>query len=356
MQRYAALLLPSANRVYAANTQQMALAEITAFQEALPSVTFDDLQSTTIGGVPYITFNANNLDAANIELISNCSCLYALFESSTEHTETFLKPIGLTPLDRYPSDLISILKFSGKTNEQFTKLLLNLTLLASEHLPMISANKKPSHNVRLLDPLCGRGTTINQAIMYGFDAAGVEIDKRDFEAYGVFINRWLKDNRIKHQSNTIALKQDSKTLAHRHQITFANDKHNYKQGETQSINFVQGDTLNSADYFKRNSFELIVADLPYGVKHGNQSSKGLSKSPITLLEQAVPVWASLLRPGGAMGLSWNTFLAKKTQVLNILESAGLCVHEPTRGPDFRHRVDQAIMRDLVVVTRPLSAK
>ncbi len=35
--------------------------------------------------------------------------------------------------------------------------------------------------------------------MYGFDCAGVEIDKKAFDAYAVFIERWAKDKRLKHQ-------------------------------------------------------------------------------------------------------------------------------------------------------------
>ena len=35
----------------------------------------------------------------------------------------------------------------------------------------------------VFDPLCGRGTTLNQALMYGYDAAGLDVDGKDFEAY-----------------------------------------------------------------------------------------------------------------------------------------------------------------------------
>ena len=37
--------------------------------------------------------------------------------------------------------------------------------------------------VRLLDPACGRGTTLNRAVVYGMDAVGIELDQRDLEAY-----------------------------------------------------------------------------------------------------------------------------------------------------------------------------
>jgi tRNA G10 N-methylase Trm11 len=47
---------------------------------------------------------------------------------------------------------------------------VNLTLCATD-----VAGELLERHFRLLDPLCGRGTTLNQALLYGFDAAGIEI-------------------------------------------------------------------------------------------------------------------------------------------------------------------------------------
>src|SRR5690349_22192213 len=43
--------------------------------------------------------------------------------------------------------------------------------------------------------LCGRGTTLNQVLMYGWHASGVERDAQDFDAYAAFLPRWLKEDR-----------------------------------------------------------------------------------------------------------------------------------------------------------------
>ena len=94
--------------------------------------------------------------------------MYALFEV----VDDLLRPVELRPLDRYDADLITIQKYPGKTNEQFTKLLLNVTLLSR------FGRRAAARRFRVLDPLCGRGTTLNQAMMYGFDAAGVDLDQR----------------------------------------------------------------------------------------------------------------------------------------------------------------------------------
>ncbi|MGA8255228.1 MAG: SAM-dependent methyltransferase, partial [Nocardioides sp.] len=61
---------------------------------------------------------------------------------------------------------------------------------------------------------------------------------------------------------------------------------------------------------------------------------------------------SLMRPGAALGLSWNTHVAARDDALALLAAAGL---EPLNdGPwrGFGHRVDQAIHRDVLVARRP----
>ena len=69
-----------------------------------------------------------------------------------------------------------------------------------------------TERLRVLDPLCGRGTTLNQALMYGWHAAGVDVDERDVEAYAAFLPRWLKDKRLKHTAATSRLRRDGRTL------------------------------------------------------------------------------------------------------------------------------------------------
>ncbi|WP_279582731.1 TRM11 family methyltransferase [Fodinicola feengrottensis] len=94
-----------------------------------------------------------------------------------------------------------------------------------------------------------------------------------------------------------------------------------------------------------------MTDLPYGVQHGSRQHTSLSRSPLKLLAEAVGRWARLVRPGGALGLSWNTFGGSRDQVAEILAGAGF---EPLTDPcyaGFAHRVDQAITRDLMVAPR-----
>ena len=165
------LILPSANRVYAAASVDLVRAELAAFSDAvlggmLSDAALSDAALAERGGVPYLEFTADELDPRAICFLANVSGCYALFEVTGDG---LLRPVGLHRLDRYDDDLITIQKYPGKTNEQFTKLLLNVTLMASAF-----AGQMIDRKLSVLDPLCGRGTTLNQALMYGYDAAGIE--------------------------------------------------------------------------------------------------------------------------------------------------------------------------------------
>ena len=80
--------------------------------------------------------------------------------------------------------------------------------------------------------------------------------------------------------------------------------------------------------------------------------RGLARQPADLLSDAVPAWARLLRPGGAIGIAWNTFVAPRERCRpSILAGAGLVLVESGPYGQFRHRVDQAIMRDIVIARK-----
>ena len=66
------------------------------------------------------------------------------------------------------------------------------------------------------------------------------------------------------------------------------------------------------------------------------------------MERAVPQWSALLRPGGAVGLSWNLKVADRAAAEEVLGAAGL---EIVPHADLAHRVDQAIERDVLVARK-----
>jgi len=343
MPEYAVLVSPSTNRVYTDTAPQMMRSEIQVFGETLLDGKVHDLTETTLGGVPYLLMQADELSDEDTAALSNLSSVYALFEVHGE----LLKPLRLNPLDKFSSDLLTILKYSGKTNEQFTKLLLNVTAVSTDK-PRDFLNRP----LRVFDPMCGRGTTLNQATMYGFDAYGVDIDGKDFEGYSVFIKTWLKNKRLKHTAQTVPVRRNHQMLGRRLEISLGVTKELYKAGEARTIDYVNADTLRSREFFGRQQFDIIVTDTPYGVQHGSTRESSLSRSPLQLLESAVPVWVTMLRPGGAIGLSWNTHMGEWDALAEILRDNDLEVLDSDAYRGFRHRVDQAIVRDLIVARKP----
>ncbi len=330
MSRYALLLAPSTNRVYADQAAQMSQAELSAYAGVL-SDDISDIGEATLGGVPYLVFDAS-LTARDIAYVSTLSAAYALFERVDDE---LLRPIALAPPAAFDSDLITIPKYAGKTNEQFTRLLLNLTVLASA-----SAPKMPDGPITVCDPLCGRGTTLTTALMYGYDAIGIEIDAKDVEALEAFLKTYLRRKRMKHTADMVPVRREGRRAARRLDVTI--------QG-TRKVTVLQADTTRLEGLIRRDCADVLVADLPYGVQHGSHHDDlGLTRSPLDLLERALPGWLPLLRTGGALGLSWNLKVAKRELAEDILLANGL---EIVPQADFAHRVDQGIERDVLIARK-----
>jgi SAM-dependent methyltransferase len=301
-------------------------------------------EARTIAGIPYVTFDcAEHLPNDAVDAISNLSSIYALFEIGGDSK---LQPIELRRADRYDDDLLTIQRYTGKTNEAFTKLLVNVAAAVS----VLPADRPP----RLLDPLCGRGTSLNQALMYGFDAAGVELDGKAVDAYEQFLKTWLQDKRLKHEVNEERLRRDGKIVGRKFEIEIAVDKAAQRAGIVQKVTVVQDDTVHVDEHFRRNTFDVLVADLPYGVQHGSgrAGESKRSRRPEDLLRAAIEGWIHALRPGAGVGLSWNTHVCSRATLVTLLSDAGLDVLDDPPFSGFSHRVDAAIQRDLVVARKP----
>ena len=344
MTRLALLLHPSANRVYAESSVALTESELAIVGAAALGGRLHDLRVDALGGVPAVMFTVDALTDRDLRHLANVSTAYALFAQEGD----LLRPLTLHRLDRYDDDLLTVLKYAGKTNETFTKLLLNVTVLASAAAPRMLDDR-----LRVLDPMCGRGTTLNQAVMYGWDASGIDLDRKDVDAYAAFLKTWLKRKRLKHTVDTHPVRHAGREPAHRLEASLAVDKEAFQAGDRQRVDVVHADTLRAGEFFRPGSFDVVVTDAPYGVQHGSRSAgAGLSRRPLDLLAEAVPGWMRLLAPGGAIGIAWNTRVAARERVAELLADAGLEVVEEAPYRALRHRVDQAIDRDIVVSRRP----
>jgi hypothetical protein len=341
MAMYALLLRPSANRVYADAAVDLAIAELSVFDRVLTG-RLADLAPVAIAGVPYIGFTAD-LGAVDLAYLANASTAYALFE----RVDRLLLPVPMARLDQFDDDLVTIPKYAGKTNEQFTKLLLNVTVLSSA-----AAGEMLERKLRVFDPLCGRGTTLNQALTYGYDAAGMDLDGKDFDAYAGYIRTYLKRKRLKHNAESGPVRRDRRVVGRRLRVSLSAAK---PRGDPLDLDVVHADATAAGEFFRPGSFDAIVTDAPYGVHHGSRTvAAGLRRSPVDLLATAVPAWTPLLRSGGAMGIAVNVLVASRRDVAAVLAAAGLEVLENGPYERFRHRVDQAIVRDIVIARKPVA--
>ncbi|MGH8791241.1 MAG: TRM11 family SAM-dependent methyltransferase [Stackebrandtia sp.] len=346
MRKYGFLVLPSHNRVYSRTAAKMVRGELEVFNEAVMGGRVRDVAEESLGGIAYVTFAVDELRGDDLRFLSNLSSLYALFEIDGD----VLRPVPLSRLDLFGDDLLTILKYAGKTNEDFTKLLLNVTAMATT-----PPGDLITRRMRVFDPLCGRGTTLNQALMYGFDAAGVDVDRKDFESYSAFIKTWLKSHRLKHRAEVSRIRRERKILGSRLHVSVGASKDRYRDGDVIELDVVNADTLLSDTFFKPASFDMLVTDTPYGVQHASRANGrrgGTSRHPVELLRGAVPVWERLVRPGGAVGISWNTHVADRHDLASILTGSGFAVLDTDPHLSLKHRVDQAIVRDVIVARKP----
>jgi SAM-dependent methyltransferase len=345
MPTYRLLIQRNMNRVYAQAAPAMAVAELRSLAALGAAPGLGDVSIVEVAGTSFIGFHAERpLDEATRRVIASASGAYVLFEL----VDGLFDPLPSTPIAVYPDDLLTTLKYSGKTNEQFTALLVNLALAASARgFDAVLAGER----VRLLDPLCGRGTTLNQALMYGLDVVGIDAHTKDLEIYIGFLRQWLRDHHVKHRSEAMRVRKGRERTARRHTITITH--RDGRGADQQLVDIINDDTVHTRDHLKGSSVDVIVGDLPYGVQHAARTDEwGRSRNPEGLLEAALPVWRGVLRGGGALCLAWNTRLLASDTMRELLHRAGFSPVALPDGVDFTHRVDRSITRDLVLAVKP----
>lgn len=334
MPRYLMLRTPSANRVYAGESGPLTVAEL-----EITAPFAREVSDVELAGVSYLGFEADALGEAHLEAVARQSACFALFEAEGD----LLRPVALPRAFVMDDDLVTIPKYQGKTNEQFTQLLLGVTLA--------SVTREPTGPRQILDPLAGRGTTLSTALLLGNDAYGVEGDAKSFEQMASFYKTYLRRKRIRHTADVHPVRRDGKAIGKRF------DAELHTEAGRLTLTSFTGDTRTSRDLFGKKKFDAIVTDAPYGVAHGATTDvRGTSgrrdRSPAGLLREAIPVWASQLMHGGALGLSWNTFGLTREDLASLLTDAGLTVREGGPWERFAHRVDSSIKRDLMVAVKP----
>lgn len=337
---YALLEHPVHRRIYTDAAREIALAELRLAGRCLADG--GEAYVDGFGGPDCFVIAAREDE---LPLLAGLSFVYAAYELRGTADEPLLRPVALPPayLDE---NVTSILKYAGKTNERFTRLLVNAAVFAGDfaRAPRLS----------LLDPVAGKGTTLFEALSRGYDASGMEIGGRVVHEASVYLKKYLETAKYKHTLETDRVSGENRVFtAERYRFTLGRDKREIAESPHR-VTMVAGDARYADRCFPKESFEGIVGDLPYGIEHGNVTNEkqtGITRSPSELLDVCLPAWRRVLKPGGAMALAWNTFVLPRAAMREVVEKHGFRVLEDAPFDAFAHRVDQAIRRDILVARR-----
>lgn len=332
---YALLKNPAHTRVSYQDTDKLAMLELGLLTNV------SEIRTANIGGLTYVLFDSQPLSESEVRAISRMSFVYAIYEIIGD----LLKPITIDANYYIDAELSAILKYQGKTNELFTRMLLNTALFHIKNLTEI---------LNILDPLAGKGTTLFEALMQGHNVNGVELDEKVVHESAVYLKKYLETAKYKHENHmekVSGMGAIGKFTATRHQISIARSK--AEQKTPRLFEIIAADTRNTASFFKKNHFHAIVADLPYGVQHGSKpagkkqkpQSGAITRNALGLISEAMDGWVRVLKPGGVIALAWNLFLISREEMAELLVQHGFTLPQL---PDFSHRVDQAIDRDFIV--------
>ena len=259
----------------------------------------------------------------------------AFFEAREIDGATWLRPIELPFQPALPLDLMTTRRYKGKTNEAFTHFMLNIARHASAFA------HEPWRGLRVFDPLCGGGTTLFAALALGADAMGVEQNKDDVESTATFLAQYAREQNIPFEEREERLKKHGRRWWF--ELVPSTGAQDAKL--RQQCIIARGETAQSAELMasvKRP--HLIVTDLPYGIQHRGELTQ--------LLTEALPVWASMLLPGGAITMAWESTRFPREDMLAAIAASGLTVLNTSPYNQLAHRVDRVIkQRDVVVVQK-----
>lgn len=300
----------------------------------------DAIAIRNIAGIDYFSISRSTaFSEKEITHLSRLSFAYAIFEE----VDGLLRPLRLIKPGFIGDSISSILKYPGKTNELFTRLLIHVALLSCKCL----TDSRPI----LLDPVSGKGTTLFEGLVAGCDVHGIEILEKPVHEAFVYFKKYLETGKYRHNYRGETKNGKAVKL---HHFDFAATKQELKDSP-HHLSMIVGDSANADSHYKKNYFHLIVGDLPYGVAHGNVAKRKQSlsptRSPSELLNECLPAWHYLLKPGGVVALSWNSFVLSRDGIREVISKNNFESLEGSFYDCFEHRVDQAIRRDIIIARK-----
>lgn len=293
-----------------------------------------DIETRMMGGAPFLCFDAPALSPAQKRFLGALSAVS--MQCAIEGD--LLRPLPPAYQPSLPQDMPEILKYKGKTNTAFTHMLINLALSAG--------GQWNTPSPRVLDPICGRGTSLFCALSRGMDAIGVDSDKKSIQEGAAYVRKWLQYHRVKHTAQRVSmtLREGGNAPAECFRVAVGPE-------ENRELKLILADTRDTDALTRKTPVQALVADLPYGVQHAPRE-RGQMSTLKDLMREALPAWLRALAPGCAAAIAFNTYTLRRSALTELALQAGFHLPEDPAYDDFSHWVEQAIQRDVLVVLRP----
>ena len=331
-------ITPQRSTQYANMTETLAAPELLASPVG-PAIT--QVEPTSLAGQDYLlaAFDDEKTqiflpDSLNVlSRLGATSEIYEYFEQIGEVKGPFLRPLSPQFVPFVPVEMAEVRRYKGKTNEVFTRVLLNIAIFAGAYTEQLTGR------LRILDPLAGGGTTLFLALADGYDAFGIEHERQDIETTTVFIRQYLKSEGIPFKE----LDERGRRAGRRYQFEIGH------KGATRMLVLAHGDTSQAHLHMQEvpggPHMHAIVGDLPYGIQHFGEISGLLSK--------ALPAWEGLLLPGGTLALAWNATRIERDAMIELVEQrTHMHVRNDPPYTQLAHTVDRVIKRrDIVVAVK-----
>lgn len=329
------LLYPHQNVRYRQSLLTIAAAELSMTLAALGRG--GEVRPVEMGGAAFLTFDCDHLTQRDVRMLSELASVYVMFTME----DAQMVPMESAHPNYIGEDLPALLKYKGKTNEMFTDAMITMALASSAFMPV--------HDSQLIvcDPMAGRGTTMMLALRRGYHGVGIEIGKADVKECCDYMTRYLEYHRIKHKRSETSLTVRGKCGGRETKFVLSDTAEHFKDGDTRTLRMICGDTRDAAALLKPQSVHLMVTDIPYGVQKG---TAGRQDSIGGTIAAALPGWQEALKPGGALAMSFNTYVTRRADLVRLCERAGL---EVIATPPLEHWVEQAVSRDVILARKAL---
>ena len=132
-------------------------------------------------------------------------------------------------------------------------------------------------------------------------------------------------------------------------MQYAAKKDDWYAEDTRKVQFYRADSALCGQLLGKNAADLLVCDLPYGVQHGASGGGSLQRNAAKIVREVADGWFAALRPGAGVALAYNSLTTPRHQLAEAMEAAGFTVLPQAEG--LEHRVDQAILRDVLVARK-----